>query len=92
VKLALGTFLQSQLHSVRRDGSLPESSTRIPPLVLVLALFDPNIPPIPLGSTACLDLLADSSQILHIASRDNPIPQHNFMLSYCHIRWSALIV
>lgn len=60
------------LSSIIED--VPESPTRIPPLILVLSLFNPHIPSIPLWSSARLDFLASRSDILHIAPRNDSIP------------------
>jgi hypothetical protein len=58
----------------RLKDSLPKSPTRIPPLILVLSLFNPHIPSIPLWSSARLDFLASRSDVFHIAPRNNSVP------------------
>jgi len=80
----------------RSDGDqgsvIPKCPTWIPPLILCLSLFHPNIPSTLFWPSAGLYLLPRRPQILHIAPSNDPIPQDYFVFPYCHICRSVRFV
>lgn len=65
--------------------NIPKSPTWVPPLIFRLALFDPHIPSAPLWPSTRLDLLPYSSEILHIAPRNDPVPQNDLVFADRHV-------